>query len=378
MPPHSLLPRPSLPSLLVIGLLLLAPSLRAETVLPAHFGKWTASNTVQSPAIPANAKDILTESGLESAETRAYSNGNAAITVTTYRLHDSSGAYEAYTFFQASKGSCGMQFEHVLMTCMMPADDPSEKRRVALVGNIVIIIDNADSLSPTDLDTLSKQINAKADKTPPPPIPTYLPTRDRIPGTERYALGPAAFRDALSTLYHPDIRALSDAVGFSSGAEAMFARYDNGRDRSVVLLIDYPTPQLAGLHWKHLEQAFPPSANSDRTSIERKGTLLAIVLAPSSRGYAARIRDAVNYETQVTWNEPTHTITDPPITTVLAKIIIATGVFMLVAIVFGVAFGGVRVLMKSLFPGKVFDRPEQMDVLQLGLSSKRINSRDFY
>jgi hypothetical protein len=38
----------------------------------------------------------------------------------------------------------------------------------------------------------------------------------------------------------------------------------------------------------------------------------------------------------------------------------------------------VRVLAKIFFPGKVFDRPEQMDVLQLGLSSKRINSRDFY
>jgi hypothetical protein len=366
-----------LPSPVLVALLLLAPSLRAESVLSAHFGKWTASNAVQSPVIPANAKDVLAESGLESAETRAYSNGDAAITITTYRLHDSSGAYEAYTFLQVSKSSCGPHIEHVLITCMI-ADDPSEKKHVALIGNIVIIIDNADSLSTNDLNTLSNQINAKADRTPPPPIPNYLPTVDRIPGTERYALGPAAFRDALWTLYHPDIRALSDAVGFSSGAEAMFARYDNGRDRAVVLLIDYPTPQLAGLHWKHLEQALPPAANSDGTFIERKGTLLAIVLAPSSRGYAARVRDAVSYETQVTWNEPTHTITDPPITTVLAKIIIATGVFMLVAIVFGVAFGGVRVLMKSLFPGKVFDRPEQMDVLQLGLSSKRINSRDFY
>jgi len=350
--------------------------LRAETVLPAHFGKWMVSNPVQSPTRPAIAKDVLAESGLESAETRAYSNGNAAITVTTYRLHDSSGAYEAYTFFQVSKSKCPPSSG--LMTCMMPVDDPSENRHVTLVGNILIIIDNAATLSPDDQDALSKQISAKADKTPPPPIPNYLPTHDRILGTERYALGPAAFRAALWTLYHPDIRALSDAVGFSSGAEAMFARYDNGRDRAVVLLIDYPTPQLAGLHWKHLEQALPPSANSDGTSIERKGTLLAIVLAPSSRGYAARVRDAVNYETQVTWNEPTHTITDPPITTVLAKIIIATGVFMLVAIVFGVAFGGVRVLLKSLFPGKIFDRPEQMDVLQLGLSSKRINSRDFY
>ena len=371
----------SLPSRFVltaslIGLLLLAPSLRAETLLPGHFGKWTASNAAQSPAEPADAKDILAESGLENAETRAYSDGNAAVTVTTYRLHDSSGAYEAYTFFQELKNSCPQLSE--LTGCSTPVDASSEKKRVALLGNIVIVIDNAGSLTPNDLNSLSKQIDAKADKTPPPPIPNYLPTPDRIPGTEKYALGPAAFRAALSTLNRAEYRALADIAGFSSGAEAMFAQYQKQSDAAVVLLIDYPTPQLAGLHWKHLEQALPPSANSDRTSIERKGTLLAIVLAPSSRGYAARIRDAVNYETQVTWNEPTHTITDPPITTVLAKIIIATGVFMLVAIVFGVAFGGVRVLMKSLFPGKIFDRPEQMDVLQLGLSGKRINSRDFY
>jgi hypothetical protein len=376
MPRPSLLLRTLLPISFVITLLCLAPSLLADTVLPAHFGKWTASNAVQSPAIPATAKDVLTESGLESAETRAYSNGNASVTVTIYRLHDSSGAYEAYTFFQGPKNNCAQS--NAQAPCSAPVDAPSENRRVALVGNILIVIDNAGSLTASDQDALSKQIDAKADKTPPPPIPDYLPTRDRIPGTEKYALGPAAFRAALSTLNRPEYRALSDVAGFSSGAEAMFAQYQNNHNAAVILLIDYPTPQLAGLHWKHLEQALPPSASSDGTSIERKGTLLAIVLAPSSTSYAARVRDAVNYETQVTWNEPTHTITDPPITTVLAKIIIATGVFMLVAIVFGVAFGGVRVLMKSLFPGKVFDRPEQMDVLQLGLSGKRINSRDFY
>ena len=376
MPPRSLLLRILLPISLVLALVLLVPSLRGDTVLPAHFGKWTANNAVQSPAIPATAKEVLTESGLESAETRTYFNGNATITATTYRLHDSSGAYEAYTFFQLPKNNCAQSTGEA--PCSAPVEAASENRRVALVGNILVLIDNAAALTPDDQDALTKQIDAKADKAPPPPIPDYLPTRDRIPGTEKYALGPAAFRAALSTLNRPEYRALSDVAGFSSGAEAMFAQYQNNHNAAVVLLIDYPTPQLAGLHRKHLEQALPPSASSDGTSIERKGTLLAIVLAPSSPSYAARVRDAVNYETQVTWNEPTHTITDPPITTVLAKIIIATGVFMLVAIVFGVAFGGVRVLMKSLFPGKVFDRPEQMDVLQLGLSGKRINSRDFY
>ena len=44
----------------------------------------------------------------------------------------------------------------------------------------------------------------------------------------------------------------------------------------------------------------------------------------------------------------------------------------------GIAFGGVRVLTKRFFPGKVFDRPEDMEVLQLGLSGKRIDPRDFY
>ncbi len=376
MSTRSLLPRRLLPASLVIALLLLGPSLRAENILPAHFGKLTASNAVQSPVIPPDTKDILTESGLESAETRAYSNGNAVVTLTIYRLHDSSGAYEAYTFFQDPKNSCPQS--SALAPCSTPFDTSSDKKRVALVGNILLVIDNSAGLTPDDLDALSKQINAKADKTPAPPIPNYLPAHDLISGTEKYALGPAAFRSALSTLNRPEYQALSANAGFSSGAEAMFAQYQKQADAAVVLLIDYPTPQLAGLHWKHLEQALPSSANADRTSIERKGTLLAIVLAPTSRAYAARLRDAVNYETQVTWNEPTHTITDPPITTVLAKIIIATGVFMLVAIVFGVAFGGVRVLMKSLFPGKVFDRPEQMDVLQLGLSGKRINSRDFY
>jgi hypothetical protein len=78
------------------------------------------------------------------------------------------------------------------------------------------------------------------------------------------------------------------------------------------------------------------------------------------------------------WHEPTHTITDPPWTTILGKIITLTMIFMVVTVVLGVAFGGVRVVMKKLFPGKVFDRPNDMDVLQLGLSGKRIDSEDFY
>jgi predicted small integral membrane protein len=106
--------------------------------------------------------------------------------------------------------------------------------------------------------------------------------------------------------------------------------------------------------------------------------LLSIVLAPTSADYAAKLRGAVNYETQVTWNEPSSTATDPPIISTLVKIIIAIGVFMMVTLVLGIAFGGVRIITKRLFPGKVFDRKEQIEVLQLGLSGKPIDPSDMY
>jgi hypothetical protein len=358
-------------SFLVLLVLAVAPALRAQTILPSHFGAWSAGKSAQAAPATPETQGVLAESGLQDTESRLYTNGTTSITVSEYRFHDSSGAYEAYTYlFGPNSDAAGAPRNE--------GAGSATSVRFVRVGNILLVIDSPAALASTDLAALSPQVSAKADKIPPPPIPDYLPERDRIPGTEKYALGPAAFQAALTRLDRPGYSSITSAAGFSSGAEAMFARYRTTRDDAVLLLLEYPTPQLAGLHWKHLEQALPPSAKSEGTSIERKGSMLAIVLAPSSPNYATRVRNSVNYETQVTWNEPTHTITDPPITTVLAKIIMATGAFMLVAIVFGIAFGGVRVLMKAFFPGKVFDRPEQMDVLQLGLSSKRINSRDFY
>jgi hypothetical protein len=38
------------------------------------------------------------------------------------------------------------------------------------------------------------------------------------------------------------------------------------------------------------------------------------------------------------------------------------------AIVAGVAFGGFRILMKRLFPDRLFDRPEQMEFISLHLA----------
>jgi hypothetical protein len=244
-------------------------------------------------------------------------------------------------------------------------------------GNLVLWISANAILTPGDRKAVEIWLQSVSDGVASPPIASYLPEKNRLELTERYALGSVAFRQAATELGRPEVGGLVDAAGFNSGAEAMFARYKSGKNEATLLLIEYPTPQLAELHLRHLQRALH-DAKLGTSSVERKGSLLSIVLAPTSAEYAEKLRGAVNYETEVTWNEPSSTATDPPITSTLVKIIIATGVFMVVTLVLGIAFGGVRVITKRLFPGKVFDRPAQMEVLQLGLSGKPIDPRDMY
>ena len=297
-----------------------------------------------------------------------FSAGDKVIGISGGRYHDPSSAFEAYT----SQLRAGMVPTNLGQVSAFDKDGV-----IILEGSLVL--SSTANVSKEDLSGLVKAVEAGSEKGPLPPVRTYLPKTGRLLGTERYALGPDAMRAALAELGQSDMTLLVDAAGFSSGAEAMLARYTSpGRGSGVLVLLEYPTPQLAEQHIHHLEEALPAAAKQAGTVIERKGSLLSIVLSPSSAEYAKNLREAVDYETQVTWNEASQTATDPPITSVMVKIFIGTGVFMVAAVVLGIAFGGVRVVTKRLFPGRVFDRPNQMEVLQLGLSGKRIDPSDFY
>ncbi len=88
--------------------------------------------------------------------------------------------------------------------------------------------------------------------------------------------------------------------------------------------------------------------------------------------------DQIGYESQVTWNEPKQTLTEPTINTMIVGAFMGTGAVMVLAVAAGIGFGGIRVLVKLFFPNKVFDRDTQVEILQLGISSKPIKAKDFY
>jgi hypothetical protein len=349
-----------------------APSLPAQVALdgalPDRFGRWNAVSPPLNVKSDESRAQMFAEAGLGSWRAREYSDGTMKVDVVLQQFRDPSGAYEAYTA--------------EINPSMQPStfESPSavdRDRLLLLIGNFILEVRPPQNPSTEELRQLAKIVKGHSDRTPLPPIRSYLP-RGFTDGTQRYALGMYGLRNALESLRRSEYSALAEEVGFNSRAEAMLAEYQRGEDAAVLLLIEYPTPQLAEQHSRHLELAFSAPVNEAGRKIERKGSLLSLVLAPTSAAFAQHLRSTINYETQVTWHEPTHTISDPPWATILGKIFISTFLFMVVAVVLGVAFGGLRVLAKVFFPGKVFDRPSQMDVLQLGLSSKRIDSRDFY
>ena len=344
-------------------------SFAQKQVLPNHFGNWSGQpSTTAVHTTNPNFAALEEEAGLSASESVDYLSGASKLYVDLKRYRDPSSAYEIYT------ASIWPEMHPSTLGRTSAIDG---ERLIALLGNYVLELQPTPAISDADLSMLVKTVSGRADQTPLPPIRAYLPA-GFSDGTQKYARGPAGFRSATSTLKQDEFANLADQAGFNSSAEAIFAEYRDGKEVAVLLLIEYPTPQLAEQHLRHLVQALSPAAKQSGTTIERKGSILTLVLNPSSVAYGSSLRSAVNYETAVTWNEPHQTITDPPILTTLSKIFIGTGVFMVVAVVLGLAFGGVRVMAKIFFPGKFFDRPEQMEVLQLGLSGKRIDPRDFY
>jgi len=229
-----------------------------QTVLPTHFGNWSGQPGpmwVETEA-PSNYIDLWKETGRAPGEYCLYSAGSAKLDVSLQKYKDPSSAYEMYTALIRPD----MHPSTLGRTSAVDGD-----RLFALLGDFVLEVRPTPAISDADLAALVKSVSGHADQTPLPPIRAYLPRGFRD-GTQRYARGPAAFRNAIASLKQDEFENLVKETGFNLNAEAMFAHYREGKDEAVLLLIDYPTPQLAEQRLHHpLRVARTPSAPGSRS-----------------------------------------------------------------------------------------------------------------
>jgi hypothetical protein len=371
----------------------------AARALPASIGPWnsTESRQVQPAAletIAAGDAPILREYGILSAEHALYQNGSRQLSVTLYHMRDSSAAYGAYTF---------------LRTADMATSDLAEKsavgrdRVLVVEGNLLLDVSGPGTASISDLKALVAKIAPAADMAPYPTIWEGLPSQGLIPNSDHYLLGPAALTRLWPTAAtqpnpapnHAPDQALpadpppeGDWLGFSDGAEAEIARYRLHGEIVSLLLVRYPTRQMATKYLAGLAKIFDinpaagvvPASSDQRSAlfVVRKSGLLAIVAGTSSQPLAIDLIRGVQYETSLTWSEPPWKATEKPFVLLLYDVFVGTGVILIYGAVASLAFGLVRLMIKRAFPNQVFDRASQIEVLQLGIYSKPIEAKDFY
>jgi hypothetical protein len=361
----------------ILCLAALSHPVAAQNILPSSFAGWTAS--APSAVIPLTGLDRLLgadagafrEYVVKSVEQRPYVQGAQTASITLYRLRDPSSAYGAYTF---------LRNDSLSPVNLASFSSASRDRALIVVGEFLLDLTAAPTQArppDADLKQLVDSLNKRADHTPYPSIGEHLPEQGRVPGSEHYVLGPRGLAQ-----YVP--LGTDDWVGFDHSAETIVARYRvSGKDETL-LVASYPTQQVAAARFAAMLRRFvfdPPGdlpANQNILFGKRVSSIVAIVVGAPSKPAANKLLDQIGYESQVTWNEPKQTFTEPTINTMIVGAFMGTGAVMVLAVAAGIGFGGIRVVVKIFFPNKVFDRDKQVEILQLGISSKPIKAKDFY
>ena len=162
-------------------------------------------------------------------------------------------------------------------------------------------------------------------------------------------------------------------MDFTAGAEVALANYDTAGGEATLMLISYPTPQLAASALERIEKAENGSSSSRLSPVfdKRTGPIVVLATGALSEDEAKSFLSSVNYDADVTWNQNTYFTKKDNIANLLVNVIILCGIIGGLAIVAGIAFGGIRVLSRKLLPEQMLQRREEMEFISLHLSERR-------
>jgi hypothetical protein len=349
-------------------------------VLPAEFGGWQVKGAVARSDDPASADavnaPVLKEYGFVRLEKAAYTRDDGRnLTIRAAMFEDASGAYGAFTYYyspEMEEETIGGQAAFL------------NNRVLFYQGNVLVdaVFDRMSVMSAAQLRQLAGLLpQAVGGKNNPPLLPGYLPKRasagssDRSSernlekNTTKYILGPVALDRVGSPL-------AASMVDFKSGAEVAIGKYAVNAGDSTLMLIEYPTPQIAAERLRQIDASHQltqqqpgvvPILDVGPFFDTRTGPILVIAAGPLSKSEARALMSSISYEADVTWNENTYVSKKDNLANFLFNAIVLCGIVVGLALVAGIAFGGLRVLVKRFFPDSVFDRREAMEIISLHL-----------
>ena len=290
-----------MPRGLVLAILAAALPLSAA-IWPEKLGPYTRTPGMPSEK-PLGPAGLLDEYGFEERDQANY----GSFWVLAERFKDSTGAYAA---------------------SLEARDHPLQ------VGNYLI---TCSGQCPKDLAKLSETLPHES-HAPLPLLQGYFPSKDLIPGSERYIMGPGGLQ-----AYLPQIS--SGAVGLEFGAEGQVARYRLGKSEATLAIFSYPTLEMAR------DQA-PVYERIPGVAVKRSGSLVALVAPvpgaqPMDSAEAKKLLGQVNYQAAVSWNEPLPLVVRPQTAAqMILGILTLAGIVLGFCLVSGLVFATIRVVAR--------------------------------
>jgi hypothetical protein len=340
---------------------------KAPAILPPLFAGWqrTSLQVSHDPAVAdPTAPDLLKEYGFTDLETAVYARPERKITVKAARFRDASGAYGAFTYYKTPD----MQTEKI------GDQGASANERVLFYrGNVLVqaTLDRITAMSAAELRELAGMLPLpQGSARNLPVLPAYLPRQGYVPHSAKYVMGPVG----LATL---EIPLSAQQVDFGQGAEVATGKYRSGEGVANLILIGYPTPQIAGARLRTLLSAHPQAAENaplppgGEFAAKRSGPIVAVVSGAISAREAKSLLASINYDAEVTWNQSTGLGKRENLGSLLVGVILLVVILLGFSLVAGLAFGGFRLLMKRLFPNRVFDRSRDVEIIELKIGPLR-------
>jgi len=264
-------------------LLLTAQDVQAQSnLLPDRLGAdWRAV----SPARVINGQrlsslpdaDVRKEYGLQRVISRAYTDGRIRASVEVFELNFISNAYGLFTFNRGQLPPSSREFyrnRYVVRVSKTAPDENFDQQIFEAMGPYLI---GGEGQLPT--------------------LPLHLPEADKIPESEKYIVGPAAFTKLKI------FSELKDVINFDVGAEVTTADYRGGGGQMSLIIVEYYTPQSASDGHAQIQSYFNtlPQIEKDRRILKRIGNYVLAIVNIQDMPAAQNIASQIKYQTKIYW-----------------------------------------------------------------------------
>ena len=321
-------------------------------------------------ADPANAA-LLKEYGFTDFQSGTYIRDDGRkLTLKAARFADASGAYGAFTYYKLPQ----------MLKETIPDQAASLNERVLFYrGNVLVdvVFERLSAMSAAELRELAHALPLPVGKHPKSAESAGLSSEAGIREEHREIRRRAGWAWKKSGSPLP-----AQLVDFSVGSEVALGTYQTSDGQATLILISYPTPQIAAEHLRQLDAARQPNPQQPGSAAtlnigpvfdKRTGPMLVIATGAISESDAKALLSLVNYEADVTWNENTYTGKKNNLGNLLLNVFMLCAILMAFSAVAGLAFGGIRIFFNRILPESLLHKKKDVEFISLNLSEGQVD-----